>query len=581
MDTWDLSKMYVDRKNIEEDIDKFKDKLKKVDQLKDDVDKNFIDILDCLMDAFRIMDDLSSYAFMKKDEDSRVSANVKFSLETSSMYSQLSEAMAFVKPYLFSLSDEDQEELIGNNPKYKIYFERILRYKDHTLTEKEQRLMSKLSESFDNPRNDFYSLQNTDIKFPYLDSIEDRLTNANFVAYLTKLDRKRRKEVFEAYYDELSKYVSTFGSTLYGNIKNTSLQADIYKFDSSLEMELYDDRIGSDLYDNLIDTVHEYLPYLYSYYDLRKDLLGLDENHMYDVYTPAVEGYSKEIKFDEAKQIVLQALAPMGEEYLAVIKKAFDENWIDIYPREGKASGAYSGGSYDSYPYILLNYTDDLDSVFTLIHELGHSVHSYYSRANNDFIYSSYTLFVAEVASTTNELILLNYLVKNAKSDQEKIILLDKHINMFKSTVFRQAMFAEFERETHKVVDEGKALTGEDFSDIYYDLNKKYFGDSVVSDEKIRYEWARVPHFYRDFYVYKYATGFSAASILSEKILSGDKNALEAYINFLKDGSKNYPLDQLKAAGADIGDKDVLRSAFEVFKNKVLEFKDLVNKQDA
>lgn len=581
MYTWDLSKMYSNDEDIEKDISKFEEKLKRTEELKDDLDENFIDILDLLIEAERILDNLSTYAFMKKDEDSRVSKNVKFSLEVSSLYAKLSTAMAFIKPYILNLSDKEQERLKEDNPSYRIYFDKILRYKDHTLKEEEERLMSKLSETFDNPHNNFYSLQNTDMKFPYLESIEDRLTNANFVAYLTKLDREKRKEVFQAYYGELSKYSNTFGSTLYGNIKNLCLQADIYKYESSLEMKLYEDKVSMDLYDNLIDTVHEYLPYLYKYYDLRKELLGLDENHMYDVYVPISNGYSKKIDFDQAKSMVLEALSPMGEDYQKIIEQGFDQSWIDVYPRDGKASGAYSWGSFDSDPYILLNYTDDLDSVFTLIHELGHSMHSYYSRRDNDFIYSSYTLFAAEVASTTNELLLLDYLVKRAKSDDEKIYLLDKHINMFKSTVFRQTMFAEFERITHKEVEDGNALTGDDFSKIYYDLNKKYFGDSVISDELIKYEWARIPHFYRDFYVYKYATGLSTASILSENILSKDKKKLDMYLNFLKDGNKDYPLDQLKKAGADIEDKNVLRSAFEVFKEKVVEFEKLVNKNKA
>ncbi|MDU4278498.1 MAG: oligoendopeptidase F [Finegoldia magna] len=578
MCNWDLSKMYKDKNAIEKDIKLVNENINKIDELKKNEKDNFVEILNLLFETDRVMDNLYTYASMKKDENSKVSESVKLELELSSLYNKLQSRFSFVEPFVLSLNSDEQDKLIKENPSYEIFFKKILRFKEHTLSAEEENIISLMSEAMSSPHNDFYSLQNTDMEFPYVESIDEKLTNANFVPLLSKLPREQRKEVFEKYYDELAKYNNTFGSTLYANIKNLVILSKIKKYDSARQMELFNDDVEEVVYDNLIDIVHEYLPYLYKYYDARKKLLGLDENHMYDVYVPSTKGFDREIPFEEAKKMVIEAVKPMGEEYQSIMKKAFEENWIDVYPKDGKKPGAYSWGSYDSYPYILLNYTNDVDSVFTLIHELGHSIHSYYSRANNEFKYAGYTIFVAEVASTCNEMLLLDYMIKNAKNDDEKLYLLDHHINSFKSTIFRQTMFAEFERETHKLVEEEKALTGEDFNEIYLNLNKKYFGDSVVSDDLIKYEWSRIPHFYTNFYVYKYATGLSSSSILSQKILSGNEQDLENYKNFLKDGNKNYPLVQLKNAGANIKDKEVLRTAFEVFKEKVLEFEEIVNK---
>ena len=365
------------------------------------------------------------------------------------------------------------------------------------------------------------------------------------------------------------KYKNTFASTLYGGIKSEIFYAKIRKYESALKASLFQDDISTDVYNNLIAAVNENLDTLNKYVDIKKKLLGLDEIHMYDLYVPLTDKFDMEIPYEKAKDIILEALKPLGEEYLSIIKKAFDEGWIDVYENEGKQGGAYSWGSYDSNPYILMSYKDDLNSLFTLIHELGHSLHSYYSRNNQPYLYSSYKIFVAEVASTLNELLLINYLLENSNSKEERIYLLNYYLEQFRTTVYRQTMFAEFEKITHEKVENKEPLTADEFTAIYYDLNKKYYGKSAIVDNQIGLEWARIPHFYSNFYVYKYATGFSAASALSQQILNEGQSAVDRYLEFLKSGGSEYPLTQLKNAGVDMEKKEAVDKALEVFSSLV------------
>lgn len=576
---WDLSKIYKDDKDIEKDKLEILKIIDEVEELKKEPFDNLLKIIELLELSMRKISKLFSYSNMKRDEDSRISKYQKMALEIDMLYTKLSTSFSFFQPFILSLSDEKLNEIntdVRFEP-YRKHIDRILRYKKHTLSEKEETILSKVGEMASDSSNNFYMLSYADMKFPKLEKDNTVLTHANYTDKMSSSDRELRKEAFDKMYGTYDKYKNTFGSTLYNNIRNLVIEANLRGYNSAREMELYDDAINTNVYDNLIYIVHKYLDYLYDYYKIRERLLNIDETHMYDVYANVVNGYDKEIPYEEAQEIVLKAVEPMGAEYVSIMKKAFKENWIDVYPREGKKSGAYSGGCYDSSPYILLNYTDNLESVFTLIHELGHSIHSYYSRENNDFLYSNYTIFVAEVASTFNELLLLNYLIENSKDDREEIYLINHYLNSYKSTVFRQTMFAEFERETHKLVEEGNALTQEDFSEIYYNLNKKYFGPDVVIDKEIELEWARIPHFYRNFYVYKYATGFLCATILSQQVLSNKPNALNNYLNFLKDGSNNYPLVQLRKAGCDMEDMDNLDKAFKVFVDLVKDFDNLTS----
>lgn len=577
---WDLSKIYKNDTDIEKDKKDILKIIDEVEELKKDPFNNLLDIMKLLELSMRKISKLFSYSNMKRDEDSRVSKYQKMALEMDMLYTKLSTSFSFFQPFILSLPDEKLNEINTDTrfTPYKKHIDKILRYKKHTLSEKEETLLSKVGEMSSDSSNNFYMLSYADMTFPKLERDETILTHANYTEKLSSQDRELRKEAFYKMYGTYDKYKNTFGSTLYSNTRNLVIEANLRGYNSAREMELYDDDINVEVYDNLIEIVHKYLEYLYDYYKIRERLLDIDKTHMYDVYANVVKDYDKKISYEEAQKIVLKAVEPMGEEYISIMKKAFDENWIDVYPREGKKSGAYSGGCYDSNPYILLNYNDNLDSVFTLIHELGHSIHSYYSRENNDFLYSNYTIFVAEVASTFNELLLLNYLIENSKDENEKIYLINHYLNSYKSTVFRQTMFAEFERETHRLVEEGNALTQEEFSSIYYELNKKYFGNDIIVDREIQLEWARIPHFYRNFYVYKYATGFLCATILSQQVLNNRENALDNYLNFLKDGSNNYPLTQLKKAGCDMEDIDNLDKAFKVFVDLVKEFDKLTDK---
>lgn len=577
MHTWDLSKIYKNNDKIQSDLKSLKENIEKMKKIEDNIRENLLEIFQLYEKSQRIATRLISYSMMKRDEDSRIAESQKRVLEINYIVSEARTVFSCIEPFLLQLNNEEIENLL-NNEDFKNYhktIEKITRFKAHTLSQKEEALISALSPMAQTPQNDYYMLTTADLNFGKIKGTDEELTDANYIVYLQNKDREIRENAFKLMMNTYSSYRNTIGATLYANIRDLVKMAEIRSYDSARQMELFQDDVPVKVYDNLLDTVNEYLKYLHQYYDIRQRALDLDETHMWDVYMPLTKS-TKEYTYEEAQGIIIEALEPMGEEYQDLIRTAFRDRWIDVYPRPGKHSGAYSYGNYDSDPYILMNYTNDLDSVFTLIHELGHSIHSYYSRKNNGFLESNYTIFVAEVASTFNENLLLDYLMKNAKNDDEKIEILNHHINSFKSTVFRQAMFAEFEKITHDLVEKGNALSAEDFSQIHLDLNKKYFGKNVVSDPEIANEWMRIPHFYRNFYVYKYATGFSCATILSQAVLNGGAEEKERYINFLKDGGNHYPLEQLRMAGCDLMKEDTLPKAFNVFKNKVEELDRLI-----
>lgn len=575
--TWDLGKIYKNNEEFSNDIDKLKEMISRVNEIRNDFKGNFKEILELTSEASELVSQISTFASMTRDEDSTVSESQKLVLEAEAVFSEFNSAFSFLNPSILELSQEELDELIEKNDleSYRKFLEDTYRFKSHTLSKKEEFILGSLSTMAQAPQSAYYMLTNADMKFPKLKSKDDaELTNANFVNYLRDSDVEVRKEAFNSYYDVYAGVENTVSTLMQDNVKNLVTEAKLRSYDSAIQMELFKDDVDVKVYENLIKSVRENLEGLHEYYRIKKEALNLDEQHMYDVYLPIAGDMTDEIPYEKAVETIKEALKPLGEDYSKVLARAFDERWIDVYPRKGKKSGAYSWGVYSSDPYILMNYTDDLDSMFTLAHELGHSMHSYYSRKNNPYIYSDYTIFVAEVASTTNELLLLNYLLDKAKSDEEKLYLVDHYLNSFKSTVFRQTMFAEFEKMTHETVEKGEALTLDLMNDIYLKLNEDYFGDSVIIDDKIKYEWSRIPHFYRNFYVYKYSTGFLSAVILSKKILDGEN--LEDYLNFLADGGRNFPIDQLKKAGADILNPDTFNSAFSVFNGLVDELKNLL-----
>lgn len=572
---WDLTTIYKDDNEAQDELKSISKEIDNLKELKKDAKNNLVDIL--LFDAkiSQRIEKLYTYASMKKDENSNISEYQKLDAEVTNLLNTLSNELAFLNPLLLKLDNEEIEELKKNEKlkDFDIYLDRILRYKEHTLSESEELILSTLSSSTNSASNIYYYLTNADMKFPYVEDKDVQISNINFVSLQMNEDRQLRKEVFEKFYNTYNQFGNTIAQSYYSHIDALVKISKLKKYDDVRQMFLYRDDVDGKVYDALIESVNNNLDYLQKYYEIKKRALGLDEQHMYDVYMPISKGFDKKYTFEEAKNLVIESVKPLGEEYVNNYKKAFEENWIDAELREGKRGGAYSSGAYDTNPFILMNFDGSLSDVFTLAHEMGHSLHSYYDRNNNDYLHSGYTIFVAEVASTFNEALLLDLLMKRAETDEEKIYLTDFYINNYKSTVFRQTMFAEFEREVHNIIEGGGVLTRDDFTQIYFDLNKKYFGDAIVSDKEIGYEWMRIPHFYTNFYVYKYATGFSASSILVKRVLENVEGAREDYIAFLKDGNKHFPIEQLKIAGVDMSKPETVNQSLSIFR-------DLVNQLD-
>ena len=556
---WKIDLMYSSQESIDKDISKIKSYINEIKEYKGKLSQskeNMYEALNIYEKASQLLQNLYVYTHMKQHEDTRINENQAMATKTDMLSTELSTASSYMVPEIIAIDESKLKEYLEDEKLsfYKKYIEEILREKPHTLSEKEEEILAAVSDLTSVPENAYDMLSYADMDFPKIENEDGemvKLTHSNFSTFLKSKNNKVRKNAFDAMYKTYDKYKNTFASMLYGGIKSEIFYSKTRKYESALYASLFQDDISVDVYNNLIKAVDENLDTLNRYVDIKKKFLGLEDIHMYDLYVPLTESFDMKIPYEEAQEIVLNALKPLGEEYLGLIKRAFEENWIDVYENEGKQGGAYSWGSYDSHPYILMNYKDDLNSLFTLIHELGHSMHSYYSKKTQPYLYSGYKIFVAEVASTLNELLLINYLLEKADSKEERVYLLNYYLEQFRTTVYRQTMFAEFEKLTHASVEDGNPLTAKEFNDIYYDLNKKYYGNSTVVDEQIALEWARIPHFYSNFYVYKYATGFSAASALSQKILTEGKVAVDKYIEFLKSGGSDYPLNQLKAAGVD------------------------------
>ncbi|MDB8789249.1 oligoendopeptidase F [Romboutsia sp. 1001216sp1] len=574
---WNLEQMYKNKDEVEKDISKVKELIQKAKEYKGKLAESFENLYNALNiseQASRLLQNLYVYTHMKQHEDTRINENQGLATKTDMLATELSTATSYMVPEIIAIEEEKLKEFMKDEKLsfYEKHIKEILREKPHTLSESEEEILAAASDITKVSEDVYDMFSFADLEFPEIEDEEGnkvKLTHSNYSVFLKSKNPRVRKDAFEAMYLVYGKYKNTFASTLYGGIKSEIFYSKIRKYKSALEASLFQDDISVDVYNNLIKAVDESLPTLNKYVDLKKMFLGLEEIHMYDLYVPLTDKFDMKITYEEAKEIILNALKPLGDEYLKLIQRAFDERWIDVYENEGKQGGAYSWGSYDSHPYILMSYKDDLNSLFTLIHELGHSMHSYYSRTTQPYIYSSYKIFVAEVASTLNELLLINYLLENSKSKEETLYLLNYYLEQFRTTVYRQTMFAEFEKITHESVESGEPLTAKEFTDIYYKLNEKYYKESCVVDEQIGLEWARIPHFYSNFYVYKYATGFSAASALSKQILEEGKPAVERYIEFLKSGGSEYPLDQLRKAGVDMEKKESVEEALQIFKGLV------------
>ncbi|WLV25552.1 oligoendopeptidase F [Aciduricibacillus chroicocephali] len=584
-DTWKLEDIFATDEDWEKSFKELQKDIPKVEAYRGKLGESAQE----LVSLFKLQDELSNrlgrlytYAHMRYDQDTANSFYQGMNQKAESLLTEAGSAMSFIVPEIIAIDTDKIEHFIKENNDlkgYKLTLDEITRQKAHILSEKEESLLALASEPLGSAETTFGMLNNADLQFPVIkneNGEEVELTHGRYVGFLESKDRDVRKAAFKAMYETYGKYRNTFASTLSGTVKKDNFYAKVRKYDSARQSALDGNNIPESVYDNLVEAVNERLPLLHRYIKLRKKVLGLDELHMYDMYTPLVKNADMKIDYEQAKQYVLDGLQPLGEDYKRILEEAFSNRWIDVHENKGKRSGAYSSGSYSTNPYILLNWQDKVNDLFTLVHELGHSVHSYYTRKNQPYRYGNYSIFVAEVASTTNENLLSEYMINNLEDKNEKLYLLNHYLEGFRGTVFRQTMFAEFEHDIHMRMQNGEALTADSLSEIYYNLNKKYFGDDVVSDEEIGLEWARIPHFYYNYYVYQYATGFSAAAALSHGILTGKEGAVDHYLDFLKAGSSDYPIEVLKKAGVDMDSKQPILDALDVFEEKLNEMEKLL-----
>jgi len=516
------------------------------------------------------------YANMRHHQDTADPTYQALSDKAKKLSVDVGEALSFITPEILSLSEEQLKAFIEDPTlaPYKHTLEEMLRQKPHVLSKAEEALLAQVGNISQAPNTIFGMINNADMKFPTIknEKGEDvELTHGRYIQFLESRNREVRENAFKAMYATYAKQKNTLAATLSANVSKNLFYAKARKYPSALEASLYGDNIPKDVYTNLIATIHESLPLLRRYLELRKKLLKVDELHMYDLFTPLVEEVDMEISYEESKQMVKESLKPLGEDYLNVLQAGYDEGWIDVYENEGKRSGAYSWGAYGTHPYVLLNHKDNLNSMFTLAHEMGHALHSYYSDNAQSYRDAQYTIFLAEVASTLNEALLMDYMLKKTNDPKEKMYLLTYYADQFRTTVFRQTMFAEFEMIIHQKAEEGESLTPQALSEIYYELNKKYHGDGMVVDKDIEMEWARIPHFYTSFYVYKYATGFSAATSFAKQILDEGQPAVDRYMGFLKSGGSDFSINILKKAGVDMSSPEPIRQAMDVFKGLVEE----------
>lgn len=582
---WNIEDMFPDESLVEAKMAKIMEMTEKFKEYEGHVTESAETLLQALKDNDEIWqkaEKIYVYARMRRDEDNSRSQYQAMADKCNYIMAMVSAAESFFVPEILAAPEETILSYIEENEElkvYEFYLNDILREKAHILSPAEENILAQLSEIAGSTNDIFTMLNNADIKFGKIideDGDEVELTHGNYITFMESHDRNVRKQAYEAMYAAYKALINTVGTTYSYNTKTDVISARIRHYESARAASLSSDCIPGEVYDNLIAVVNEYLPVVHRYMDIRKKLLGVDEMHMYDIYVPLIEIPKNVIPYEKGLDIMREGLAPLGEEYIERMNKGIEAGWIDVYENEGKTSGAYSFGSYDSMPYILLNYTDTLKDVFTIVHEMGHSMHSSYTRENQPFIYGSHSIFTAEVASTVNESLLMHHLLDNVEDTTMRKYLLNMHLEEFRTTLFRQTMFAEFEDITHKAVEDGMPLTAEWMCEEYQKLNDKYFGPAVEKDDTIRYEWARIPHFYNSFYVYKYATGYSAATAISKKILTEGEPARDAYIDFLKTGDSNHPIELLKIAGVDMSSPEPIREAMETFKALVDEFEALV-----
>lgn len=580
---WDLTKIYKTEEEVNKDIELVKEKTEEVLKYKGTImkdSKTLEEVTEKYFSLIRIMDKLVVYSHMKSDEDKSLSSSEKLMGKIDKFTDEIEEKLAFYTPELLESDYEKVKEYIKENTnleKYDFMFKDLFREKDHVLSLKEEEMMARLGEILSSEENTFRVLDDVNIKFKNIideNGKEKELNNSNYTVYLRSNNRDIRKQAFENLYTSYNDLKHTYASLLKGNVKSDFFISNTRKYNSPLEASLYGDNIDTKLYTGLIEKVHNNLDIMKEYMDLRKDVLNLDEVHMYDVYAPLVKNISKNYTYEEAKDLVLKALQPLGETYIKDLTNLFNSNCIDVYNNENKRSGAYSWGSYDTLPYVLLNFEGKFNDVSTIAHELGHSMHSFYSHKYQEYHDSGYPIFLAEIASTVNEILLNKYCSLHAETKEEKAFFLNNLLENLRTTLIRQTMFAEFELKIHDLEEAGEVLTEELLSETYLNLNKEYF-PGAISDDLIKLEWARIPHFYSSFYVYKYATGISVACRIVNDILENKEGALDNYMKFLSSGGSDFPLEILKKTGIDIANDDTIDKALEMFRTTLKEFKEI------
>lgn len=574
---WDLSTLFESDEAFEEALGKVNEETEKVAAFRGKLNtaediRKYLDTLEEV--SIKVMN-IYSYGFLRKTEDTRDTKALGMFSRAYSAVVTLDTAASFAEPEILSHSDEELNIFVNSEQlePYHYYMKNLVEGKVHMLSEKEEALLASFGEVFNTPEQAMTALLNADMEFDPAEDSNGNMHEVNPSSYIllqSSDDRVLRKNAFLSFYKGFKGHINTLGTLFAGFIKEAATEAKIRGYASSRNMRMEGDHIPVSVYDNLIETIHKRMDLMHRYVKLRKRLLKLDEVHYYDVYAPLVKGNEEHYSYEEAQQMVLDAVAPLGEEYVNRVKDAYRDHWIDVYPNKGKEGGAFSEGTYTSNPVIKMNFTGTLDSVSTLAHEMGHSQHTWLTNHNQPYHYSQYTMFVAEVASTVNENLLIDQLLKKENDPAKRLVLLNQYLEGFKGTVYRQTMFAEFEKEAHALYEGGQSVTPDALNEIYERLIRQYFGEDLIMDEDVKYEWARIPHFYYLFYVYVYATGYCSACAISENILSGKKDAVKNYLEFLSMGGSTYPLDELKHAGVDLTSAEPIDIALDKFE-KVLK----------
>ena len=585
-DTWDLSTIFETDQKWEEELALLTEDTKETASLEGhllDSAESLLNITERYLDLSRRLEKLYVYAHMKNDQDTRVAKYQEYYAKAMTLYSQLDQVFSFYEPEFMAITEEQYQNFLAEEPKlqpYKHFFDKLLQNKEHVLSQREEELLAGAGEIFGAASETFAILDNADIVFPLVkdeDGNEVQLSHGVYMRLVESKNREVRRGAYEALYSTYEQYQHTYAKTLQTNVKVQNYRAKVRNYKSAREAALAANFVPESVYDNLVSAVRKHLPLLHRYLNLRSKILGIPDLKMYDVYTP-LSSVEYSFTYEEALKKAEEALAVLGEDYLSRVKRAFSERWIDVYENQGKRSGAYSGGSYDTNAFMLLNWQDNLDNLFTLVHETGHSMHSSYTRETQPYVYGDYSIFLAEIASTTNENILTEKLLQEVQDDATRFAILNNFLDGFRGTVFRQTQFAEFEHAIHQADQNGEVLTSEFLNNLYADLNQEYYGLSKEDNPQIQYEWARIPHFYYNYYVYQYSTGFAAASALAEKIVHGSQDDRDRYIDYLKAGKSDYPLNIMRKAGVDMEKEDYLNDAFAVFERRLDEFEALVEK---